>query len=37
MSQLQFSYAPEKHGFCHPVPTAAYQIGEDEYVKIDTS
>jgi hypothetical protein len=37
MSQLQFSYAPEKLAFSHPVPTAAYQIGEDEYVKIDTS
>jgi hypothetical protein len=35
LSQLQFSYAPEMHGFCHPSPTAAYQIGEDMYIAVD--
>jgi hypothetical protein len=33
MPKLQFSYAPEKHDFCHPI--AAYQIGEDEYIAGD--
>jgi hypothetical protein len=33
MPKLQFSFAPEKHGFCRPI--AAYQIGKDECITTD--
>jgi hypothetical protein len=35
MPKLQFSYAPEKHDFCPPSYTAAYQICKDEGITAD--
>ena len=35
MPQLQFSYAPEKHGLRHPAASVLYQIAQYEYIAID--
>jgi hypothetical protein len=32
MPKLQFSYAQEKHDFCLPSPTTAYEIGKKKRI-----